>query len=89
MRTLEAEVRELKELLDEKDEKIDMLSKLHSASAQTAFQNSPRRISLSPAAASPSSNEDFFKVQQTLQLDGKGTNAHFAGTSSGKAFYGM
>lgn len=89
VRSLEAEVRELKELLDEKDEKIDMLSKLHSASSQTAFQNSPRRISLSPAAASPSSSGDFFKVQQTLQLDGKGINAHFAGTSSGKAFYGM
>src|SRR6266516_42481 len=29
VRGLEAEVRELKDLLDEKDEKIDMLSKMH------------------------------------------------------------
>ncbi|KAI5256739.1 hypothetical protein E4T42_01365 [Aureobasidium subglaciale] len=88
VRSLEAEVRELKELLDEKDEKIDMLSKLHSASAQSAFQNSPRRTSTTPAAASPNtSSDDIFRVQQTLQLDGNGTNAHFAGTSSGKAFY--
>ncbi|KAI4739232.1 hypothetical protein E4T50_10304 [Aureobasidium sp. EXF-12298] len=88
VRSLEAEVRELKELLDEKDEKIDMLSKLHSSSAQSAFQNSPRRPSASPAAPSPNTtSEDVFHVQQTLQLDGNGTNAHFAGTSSGKAFY--
>ncbi|KAI4728970.1 hypothetical protein E4T49_03201 [Aureobasidium sp. EXF-10728] len=88
VRSLEAEVRELKELLDEKDEKIDMLSKLHSASSQSAFQNSPRRPSASPAAPSPNTtSEDVFQVQQTLQLDGNGTNAHFAGTSSGKAFY--
>lgn len=89
VRSLEAEVRELKELLDEKDEKIDMLSKLHSASSQSAFQNSPRRPSVSPAAPSPNTvSEDVFQVQQTLQLDGNGTNAHFAGNSSGKAFYG-
>lgn len=89
VRSLEAEVRELKELLDEKDEKIDMLSKLHSASAQSGFQNSTRRTSTSPSAASPNTNsEDVFQVQQTLQLDGNGTNAHFAGTSSGNAFYG-
>ena len=89
VRSLEAEVRELKELLDEKDEKIDMLSKLHSSSAQSAFQNSPRRPSASPAAPSPNTtSEDVFHVQQTLQLDGSGTNAHFAGNSSGKAFYG-
>lgn len=88
VRSLEAEVRELKELLDEKDEKIDMLSKLHSASSQSAFQNSPRRPSVSPAAPSPNTvSEDVFQVQQTLQLDGNGTNAHFAGNSGGKAFY--
>ena len=33
VRGLEAEVRELKQLLDEKDEKIDMLSRLHSFSS--------------------------------------------------------
>jgi hypothetical protein len=89
VRSLEAEVRELKELLDEKDEKIDMLSKLHSSSAQSAFHNSPRRPSASSVAPSPNTNsEDVFHVQQTLQLDGNGTNAHFAGTSSGKSFYG-
>ncbi|RMD44595.1 hypothetical protein DV735_g494, partial [Chaetothyriales sp. CBS 134920] len=46
VRGLEAEVRELKQLLDEKDEKIDMLSRLHN------FSSPPRRAtaSLSPTA---------------------------------------
>ena len=45
VRGLEAEVRELKDLLDEKDEKIDMLSRLHSFSPQSRKNST----SLSPA----------------------------------------
>jgi hypothetical protein len=45
VRGLEAECRELKQLLDEKDEKIDMLSRLHSFSAPSRKGSS----SLSPA----------------------------------------
>ena len=47
VRGLEAEVRELKELLDEKDEKIDMLSRLHSFSSPSRKGSS----SLSPGNA--------------------------------------
>lgn len=46
VRGLEAEVRELKELLDEKDEKLDMLSRIHNFSPQS------RKNSLSPNNAS-------------------------------------
>jgi hypothetical protein len=47
VRGLEAEVRELKQLLDEKDEKIDMLSRLHSFSPASRKGSS----SLSPINA--------------------------------------
>ena len=47
VRGLEAEVRELKQLLDEKDEKIDMLSRLHSFSSPSRKGSS----SLSPGNA--------------------------------------
>jgi Fungal Zn(2)-Cys(6) binuclear cluster domain len=47
VRGLEAEVRELKQLLDEKDEKIDMLSRLHSFSSPSRKCSS----SLSPGHA--------------------------------------
>lgn len=47
VRGLEAEVRELKELLDEKDEKIDMLSRIHSFSPPSRKCSA----SLSPAQA--------------------------------------
>jgi Fungal Zn(2)-Cys(6) binuclear cluster domain len=59
VRALEAEVRELKDLLDEKDEKIDVLSRIHSFS-------SPSRIcsaSLSPSA-SEAANVDFKSVDE-------------------------
>ncbi len=46
VRQLEAEVREFKDLLDEKEEKIDMLSKMH---------GNQRRTSLSRSAVSPNS----------------------------------
>ncbi len=65
VRALEAEVRELKDLLDEKDEKIDVLSRIHSFS-------SPSRkcsTSLSPAVSEQvtadlnGANEDFVQVE--------------------------
>ena len=65
VRGLEAEVRELKQLLDEKDEKIDMLSRLHSFSAPSRKGSS----SLSPGIAAQikveveSSRDDTFHVE--------------------------
>ncbi|KAH1701379.1 hypothetical protein KXV22_004833 [Aspergillus fumigatus] len=48
VRTLEAEVRELKNLLDEKDEKIDVLSRIHSFSP--ASQQRVQAVSQSPSS---------------------------------------
>ncbi|GAB7353738.1 hypothetical protein MBLNU459_g4134t1 [Dothideomycetes sp. NU459] len=87
VRALEGEVRDLKDLLDEKDEKIDLLSRLHSQSAQPAYLPSPRRSSLSPPSASqppPAAKADGFKVQQSPYFGGEGLTSYFAGTSSGK-----
>lgn len=42
VRSLEAEVKELKELLDEKDEKIDVLSRIHSFSPVSRKEPSPQ-----------------------------------------------
>lgn len=90
VRQLEAEVRELKDLLDEKDEKIDMLSRIHSHSP--ASSHPPRRISHSPDAILESREEsqekdDSFKAQQApLLLDDENRDTYFVGGSSGRAF---
>lgn len=93
VRQLEGEVRELKELLDEKDEKIDMLSRLHSHSPQ-GFSNARRPSVQSPAASSvreeSQEKDDTFKVQQPpLLVDDENSDSHFVGTSSGRTFIGM
>lgn len=90
---LEAEVRELKELLDEKDEKIDMLSRMHSHSPSAHL--AVRR----PSIQSPTSSEtraesqerdDTFKVQQSpLLLDDANHDSYFVGNSSGRTLVGM
>lgn len=89
VRSLEAEVRELKDLLDEKDEKIDMLSKMHSN----------RRPSTSSSSATPAvevrkestpPKDDIFRVQATpLLLGAENSDSYFMGASSGRAFVGM
>ncbi|TGO68484.1 hypothetical protein BOTNAR_0024g00350 [Botryotinia narcissicola] len=86
VRTLEGEIREMKELLDGKDEKIDMLSKMHDN----------RRPSLSSTSASPPvesrkesspPKEDMFKVQASPHLlEGDRSNLYFMGASSGRSF---
>ncbi|KAK5170380.1 DNA-binding transcription factor cat8 [Saxophila tyrrhenica] len=96
VRALESEVRDLKDLLDEKDEKIDMLSRLHSQSTHAFQLQSPRRTSTESAepksqketpVESPAEKEDLFKVQQSpYLLDGEGTDSYFAGTSSSRTF---
>lgn len=91
VRTLEGEVRELKDLLDEKDEKIDMLSKMHSnrrgsmSSMNAASPGDVRRDSISPPP-----KEDVFRVQASPLLLGiENSDAYFMGASSGRAFVGM
>ncbi|KAF2822035.1 hypothetical protein CC86DRAFT_330731 [Ophiobolus disseminans] len=88
VRLLEAEVRELKELLDEKDEKIDMLSRIHSNSPSA--HSAMRRPSIQSPASSEGRDEsqekdETFKVQQTpLLLDDVNHDSYFAGNSSGR-----
>ncbi|KAH9826179.1 Zn(2)-C6 fungal-type DNA-binding domain [Teratosphaeria destructans] len=98
VRGLECEVRELKDLLDEKDEKIDMLSRIHSQSSHPIQLPSPRRPSTTSLesnvnkdksdAASPEDDE-VFKVQQSpflLSGTAGGADSYFAGTSSASTF---
>jgi hypothetical protein len=91
VRCLEAEVRELKELLDEKDEKIDMLSRIHSHTTQG--HPTPRRTASPPShAESGADSQDkdvVFKVQQLpVLLDDENHDTYFAGTSSGRTLVG-
>lgn len=86
MRALETEVRELKDLLDEKDEKIDMLSRIHSQSPRSLQLPSPRRSSIQSDKKEESEVDDWFKVQQSPSLQGEGSDSYFAGTSSARTF---
>lgn len=83
VRNLETEVRELKDLLDEKDEKIDILSKMHS--------NSKTPVVTTPSKESPKENkEDVFRVQASpLLFESENSDSYFMGASSGRAFVGM
>ncbi|KAK5657347.1 hypothetical protein OQA88_3412 [Cercophora sp. LCS_1] len=86
VRVLEAEVRELKDLLDEKDEKIDMLSKMHGNR-----RPSPEVIHSSPAPDSRREvtppKEDTFRVQASpLLLGVENSDSYFMGASSGRSF---
>jgi hypothetical protein len=90
VRSLESEVRELKALLDEKDENIDVLSRIHSHSSQ---QNQTRRksFSASPPGQEPQEQErdEVFKVVQSpMLLIGDNADAYFMGTSSGRGLVG-
>jgi len=96
VRSLECEVRELKDLLDEKDEKIDMLTRIHSKSPQPRRLPSPRRPSTTPLEAGDTTckpetleKDDVFKVQQSPYLlagGGDRADSYFAGTSSSRTF---
>ena len=71
VRGLEAEVRELKQLLDEKDEKIDVLSRIHNFSPSSRDGST----SLSPAAAAQikaglaSVKEDVLEIEVASPTD--------------------
>lgn len=91
VRSLESEVRELKDLLDEKDEKIDMLSRMHSNRRGSASSTAP--LAASPGDARRDSvvavKEDVFRVQASpLLLGVENADSYFMGASSGRAFVG-
>ena len=91
VRSLEAEVRELKDLLDEKDEKIDMLSKMHSnrRPSMTLSTPSPPVENRKESIPTPP-KEDIFRVQASpLLLGSDNSDSYFMGASSGRAFVGM
>lgn len=87
-------MRELKELLDEKDEKIDMLSRIHSQSSLPLQLPSTRRPSTnsldSPTLSRVTSldKDEVFRVQQSPHLlsGAEGSDSYFSGTSSGRTF---
>ncbi|KAB5539535.1 fungal-specific transcription factor domain-containing protein [Coniochaeta sp. 2T2.1] len=89
VRQLELEVRELKDLLDEKDEKIDMLSKMHNNRRRPSVGSTS---SPSPAPdmnkdSTPPPKEDTFRVQASpLLLGVENSDSFFMGGSSGRAF---
>lgn len=88
VRALEAENRELKDLLDEKDEKIDMLSKIHSFSPASRKNSS----ALTPVSTNESSEGSPSTVGETAEvtpLSPGDTNAAIAGLSSTATFLGM
>lgn len=85
VRALEGEVRELKDLLDEKDEKIDLLSKMYS-NRGSSMPSSPALESR--RQASPP-KDDIFRVQSSSLLTGdEHSDSFFVGASSGRAFVG-
>jgi len=85
VRQLEAEVRELKDLLDEKDEKLDILSKMHGSSARCSSTAASPATTASPEAHS--TKEDTFRVQAApLLLGVENSDSYFMGASSGRSF---
>ncbi|KAK3325880.1 fungal-specific transcription factor domain-containing protein [Apodospora peruviana] len=87
VRVLENEVRELKDLLDEKDEKIDMLSRMHGNRGRSAEPvQSPTASDSNKDPGSPP-KEDTFRIQASpLLLGVENSDSYFMGASSGRAF---
>ena len=89
VRALELEVRELKDLLDEKDEKIDMLSRMHYHKRPSIASGQPVMEQRKEVVNSPP-KEDVFRVQASpLLLGAENSDSYFMGASSGRAFVGM
>ncbi|KAI1435231.1 fungal-specific transcription factor domain-containing protein [Xylaria sp. CBS 124048] len=88
VRQLESEVRDLKDLLDEKDEKIDMLSKMHNHRQPSVRSSaSPKPTVESETDEGPPAKPDVFRVQATpLLLGVENSDSYFMGPSSGRAF---
>ena len=81
-------MRELKDLLDEKDEKIDMLSKMHNNRRPSTSSGSPSVEVRKELVATPP-KEDIFRVQASpLLLGAENSDSYFMGASSGRTFVG-
>ncbi|KAL8754865.1 MAG: hypothetical protein Q9184_004984 [Pyrenodesmia sp. 2 TL-2023] len=90
VRSLEQEVRELKDLLDEKDEKIDILSRIHSGSPASRRSSNEQSPSGGSEDNTPDESEhpqqDVFRVQQSSSLLNGEADSYFMGASSGRSF---
>lgn len=87
VRQLESEVRELKDLLDEKDEKIDMLSAMHNGRRRASVTSTTATAPTELSKDSPPPKEDMFRVQASpLLLGVENSDAYFMGSSSGRLF---
>lgn len=94
VRNLEAEVKDLKNLLDEKDEKIDILSKIHSNSPSVRLPSITTLSSTSDATepsvtSSPPKEEKSTSPQPPGKLAKQEESDTAAGASSGKQFICM
>ena len=90
VRALEAEVRDLKELLDEKDEKIDLLSKIHSFSRASSTTSISSDGSPVVEFSTPQFKTDVFRLSQSpclVQTERK-LDSYFVGQSSARALIG-
>lgn len=95
MRTLESEVKELKDLLDEKDEKMDILSRVRSSSIMqerpSVTESIKTVIEAKPTVENekPAPREDIFRIQQSPCLvQGDRQGPFFMGAASGRPFVG-
>lgn len=91
VRSLEAEIRELKNILDEKDEKIDMLSRMRSYSSpsrRTSGSDSPTSAVEKTSAAEDSRDKTFHVQQSPSLLERENSDSLFMGASSGRGFIG-
>ncbi|KAL4958785.1 C6 transcription factor FacB/Cat8 [Aspergillus stella-maris] len=78
VRALESEVRDLKNLLDEKDEKIDVLSRIHSFTSPTQQKAIPPGLAVtspirtqtqSAKSSAPASNEGVVHVPEAVSVE--------------------
>ena len=90
VRALESEVKELKDLLDEKDEKIDVLSRIRPNSRDTsAALTTPVVADPKPLTIPQGLQMEKFSVQQSpYLLDPGNADSCFRGASSGISFVG-
>ncbi|KAI9845139.1 MAG: hypothetical protein M1837_005024 [Sclerophora amabilis] len=96
VRSLETEVRELKDLLDGKDDKIDVLSRIHSNSQISHYQMPPpqqpsssvsstEKDPISPGRPSSPTTETTVQVQELPFVFSEGdSEPHVVGASTGK-----
>ncbi|KAK4248760.1 fungal-specific transcription factor domain-containing protein [Corynascus novoguineensis] len=87
VRALEAEVRELKDLLDEKDEKIDMLSRMHGNRQSHGEKCQSQPTADAKKDPGTPGKQDTFRVQASpLLLGVENSDSYFMGASSGRGF---